>query len=257
MFQRKSILKGLALLVVSSVALGCSADTKSAGAKPVAWGYAGEIGPEHWGDLSPDYAIAKSGHRQSPIDIRGARVGDLKPIRFAYRTATVDVVNNGHSIQQDIEPGSWIAVDGKEFALKQFHFHSPSENTIEGRHAEMEMHLVHESADGELAVVALMIDTGAENAAFAPLWRHLPTEVGQRRTSTATVDVSSMLPAARAYFRFDGSLTTPPCTEGVIWLVLESPIELSGRQIAQFRAIIDGNNRPVQAQYGRPILKSN
>jgi carbonic anhydrase len=148
---------------------------------------------------------------------------------------------------------SAIVVEGKRYVLAQFHFHAPSEHTIDGRHADMEMHLVHKSEDGQVAVVGVMIRAGAENLAFAPIWDRLPTPANKERRATATIDAASLLPKDHGHYRYLGSFTTPPCTEGVLWLVLRTPVELSRAQIDQFRAVIEGNNRPVQPRNQRAI----
>ncbi len=220
------------------------------------WGYEGAIGPAHWGDLCPDYALASTGRRQSPIDIHGATPQDLSAVEFRYHPAVIDVLYNGHTVEEKEDLASSVVVDGVEYTLQQFHFHSPSEHTVDGAHAAMEMHLVHKSAAGDVAVVAVMIEEGAENAAFAPIWSFLPDASRPARTSSTTVDAGALLPAGRRYYRYDGSFTTPPCTEGVLWVVLLEPVQLSGTQIAQFRAVIEGNNRPVQPLNGRSIAVS-
>jgi carbonic anhydrase len=223
---------------------------------PAEWGYTGAIGPDHWGDLSPDYVHAKTGRAQSPIDIRGAVPRDLPPIAFDYDTVAIDLVYNGHTIEEHEDRTSSIEVGGKRYVLEQFHFHSPSEHTVDGRHSAMEMHLVHKSEDGALAVVAVLIEEGAENAAFARVWDYLPTAENRSRTAQATVDTGALLPVDRSYYRYSGSFTTPPCLEGISWMVLLSPVELSAAQIDRFRAVIDGNNRPVQALNDREIAVS-
>lgn len=222
------------------------------------WSYTGRTGPAHWADLSDEYRLAKFGRHQSPIDISDAIERDLTAIEFSYRPASVNLVYNGHTIEELVGQASSIEVDGKKYSLQQFHFHSPSEHTFNGRPAEMEMHLVHQSADGDLAVVGVMINARAEteNAAFAPIWDYLPNEANRKRTEQVTVDAESLLPANREYFRYMGSLTTPPCTEDVLWLVLRSPVELSEMQIEEFRSVLRGNNRPVQALNGRAVAVS-
>lgn len=225
-------------------------------APPAEWGYEGEIGPERWGDLSPDYALAKSGIEQSPIDLYDGASLDLPEIDFHYRPTRIDLVYNGHTVEQEDTGGCYIEVGGNRYTLAQFHFHSPSEHTVNGRHAEMELHLVHKDHGGNVAVVSVLIEEGSENPAFAPVWSNLPTDANRKRESAAVVDPGALLPADRGYLRYMGSFTTPPCTEGVLWLVLRSPGELSAAQIAAFRAVLDGNNRPVQPLNGRAISVS-
>lgn len=220
------------------------------------WGYQGETGPEHWGDLSPEYVLAKTGEHQSPIDISQATPESLSQIQFDYGPSQIDLVYNGHTVEEMEDHESSITVDGKRFILQQFHFHSPSEHTVAGKHFDMEMHLVHKSDEGEIAVVGVLIEEGADNAAFDQVWNYLPSAENRERKESVTVDAATLLPSDKNYFRYTGSFTTPPCTEDVLWMILKSPVELSPRQIATFRAIIDGNNRPVQPLNDREITDS-
>ncbi len=254
-------MKRTSLLLLAGVAavVGCSSKEthpylhKSEKPKAAEWGYTGDIGPSHWGDLSPKYALAKDGKQQSPIDIRGAASADLPSLAFDYKPSRINLVYNGHTVEEMEDGKSSVTVGGKRYTLEQFHFHSPSEHTINGRHADMEMHLVHKAADDTLAVVAVMINEGAENAAFAPVWDNLPSKDMAKREASATIDASALLPSDHGYYRYMGSLTTPPCTEGVHWMVLRTPIALSRSQIDAFRAVIHGNNRPVQPLNGRAV----
>jgi carbonic anhydrase len=175
-------------------------------------------------------------------------------LRIVHHEHVADVVNNGHTIQVNYPAGSTLVLGERSFALAQYHFHSPSEHTLEGRPFPMEMHLVHKSGDGKLAVLGVFIQEGAANPAFAPVWDNLPQEKGvEVHLEHVTVDVDELLPAERKGFRYQGSLTTPPCTEGVEWLVLATPITLSAEQIAAFRALVHGNNRPIQPLNGREM----
>ena len=217
------------------------------------WGYDGELGPAHWADRSPEYVLAKTGKRQSPVDISHAIDKRLPTIVFDYHPAQVDLVYDGHTIKEVEERGSFVELEGVRFELQQFHFHSPSEHTIDGKHFDMEMHLVHKSDEGHVAVVAVLIQQGRNNAAFETIWEYLPTPSNRERKVDTTVDANAMLPQDHAYFRYHGSFTTPPCTEGVLWVVLKTPVELSAAQVAAFRNEIHGNNRPVQLLNGREI----
>ena len=219
------------------------------------WGYEGDIGPKNWGDLSPAYILAKQGEQQSPIDISKPIQKDLPRVVFNYRPAKINLVYNGHTIEEE-EDGSHIRIEDKFFELKQFHFHAPSEHTINGSHADMEMHLVHKAEDGAVAVVAVMIKQGTENMSFTSIWENLPTPEKSEVQVARTVDATDLIPGNHAYYRYRGSFTTPPCTEGVIWMVLMAPIELSLEQIDKFKSIINGNNRPVQHLNGRKIYLS-
>ncbi len=220
------------------------------------WGYSGDAGPEHWGDLSPDYVLAKTGEQQSPIDLTGSTAGDSMPLQFDYHASQIDLVYNGHTIEEIENQKSMLLIDEQEFALQQFHFHSPSEHTVDGKHFAMEMHLVHKSSDDKVAVVAVFIEEDEDNAAFDAVWDYLPTEANRERTQPTTVDAGTLLPEGRKHFSYTGSFTTPPCTEDVQWIVMKEPVALSKEQIARFRAIIDHNNRPVQPLNGRTISLS-
>lgn len=220
------------------------------------WGYEGETGPKHWGDLSPEYVLAKTGRHQSPIDISKSQPSPLSEIRFEYGPSQIDLVYNGHTVEEIEDHHSSITVDGKRYALQQFHFHSPSEHTIDGKHSAMEMHLVHKSDDGEIAVVGVLIEKGADNPAFDQVWNYLPSADNRERKENVTIDAATLLPSDKNYYGYTGSFTTPPCTEGVLWMILKTPVNLSASQIATFRAIIDGNNRPVQPLNDRTVADS-
>jgi carbonic anhydrase len=221
------------------------------------WGYEGDIGPAHWGDLSPEFKACKEGKSQSPVDIRNPVKAALKPIEFHYKTTPLKVINNGHTIKVDYERGSYIVVNGKRYDLLQFHFHTPSENTVNGKPYDMEAHLVHKSEDGQLAVVAVFMKKGKENSFIKTIWRHLPVHGGSEKiVSSIKINVADFLPKNKAYYAFDGSLTTPPCTEGVKWLVLKTPVEVSEAQVKKFALIFKMNARPTQPLYGRVIKVS-
>lgn len=208
------------------------------------WGYEGEGGPEHWAELGyPDC----SANEQSPIDVPVGTSVHSADISFNYDPSALNIVNNGHSIQMDYDEGSSIEVENNTYKLLQLHFHSLSENTINGEFSEMEMHLVHQSDAGEYAVIGVMMDNGSENSAYAPIWEHMPAEVGKVETiSNVTLDADDLLPETKTYYRFDGSFTTPPCTEGVNWFLMDTPVELSTEQINAFKLIYSNNYRPVQ-----------
>lgn len=239
----------------SPAATTAPADAAHAGGDPH-WDYGQEHGPSAWGGLSPKFAACAEGRSQSPIDIAATTTAALPQLQSAYRPAALrivhhehkaDVVNTGHSIQVNYAEADSLTVGEETFPLIQYHFHSPSEHTVNGRHSPMEMHLVHKSADGKLAVVGVFIEEGTANAAFDPIWSNLPAAKGvENHLENVKVDVNALLPPARTTYRYDGSLTTPPCSEGVKWFVMTTPIALSGEQIARFRALMSGNNRPVQ-----------
>lgn len=218
------------------------------------WTYTGDTGPAYWGELSPEYAACATGTAQSPIDVDTVKEENLVNLAFNYNPSNVNIVNNGHTVEVVYDPGSFFSVDGEQYDLKQFHFHAPSEHTVDGQSAAIELHLVHESAKGNKAVVAVLINQGAANPAFAPVWRHLPASESAETTYDVKVNAADLLPTDQTTFRYGGSLTTPPCSEGVNWFIMIRPIEMSAEQIAEFTAIYDGNNRPVQPLNGRTIL---
>ena len=221
------------------------------------WAYAGAGGPENWGSLKPEFAKCTLGKRQSPIDIRGGIAVDLEPIRFDYRPSGFRVVDNGHTVQVDVGAGNSIEVMGRRYDLLQFHFHRPSEERIDGRQFDMVAHLVHRDADGRLAVVAVLLDRGSAHPIVQAVWNNLPLEKGEALDAGAPIDVGALLPKDRRYFTFMGSLTTPPCTEGVLWMVLMQPVPISAEQIGVFSRLYPMNARPIQAANGRMIKGPN
>jgi len=229
------------------------------------WHYEGDEGPAHWGTISAKFASCLSGHAQSPIDIvvpaRRAAPDPAAPkfapasLRIVHHDHIADSVNNGHTIQVNYSDGDTLTVGGRPYQLVQYHFHAPSEHTVNGQQFPMEMHLVHTNAEGQLAVIGVLIAEGAHNAAFDPIWADLPaTKYVERHLEHVKVDVDALLPKARTTYRYEGSLTTPPCSEGVKWFVMTTPIALSKAQIGAFTALFHGNNRPVQPLNGRPVL---
>jgi len=221
----------------------------------VHWSYSGDGAPANWGKIDPHFTTCSNGVNQSPIDLTGFTESELPAIDFKYQLTSSDILNNGHAIQANIKHGSSITVDGKIFDLKQFHFHNPSENKINGKSFPLEAHFVHASEAGELAVVAVMFKEEEENKALAELWAKMPQNVGDKNPINAK-NLDALLPKERDYYRFNGSLTTPPCTEGVRWLVMKKPVTLSKAQIETFKKVMHHhNNRPIQATNARVILK--
>lgn len=222
------------------------------------WTYEGKEGPGHWAGLSPEYS-ACAGKNQSPVDLVLAHMieAELPALAFSYQPTPLNVLNNGHTIQVDCTGNSTLQVDGRTFHLKQFHFHSPSENLIDGKSYAMEAHLVHADDEGNLAVVAVMIESGAANTFLDKVWPSMPAAAGGRtQPAGVQVNVSDLLPADRDYYRYDGSLTTPPCTEGVRWLVLKRSVTASPQQVEAFEHVVHhANNRPVQPVNARVVLK--
>ncbi|MFM2058450.1 MAG: hypothetical protein RLY71_2835 [Pseudomonadota bacterium] len=221
------------------------------------WSYAGETGPAHWAELKPGFATCASGQRQSPIDIRDGFQVDLAPIRFDYRPTGFNVIDNGHTVQVNFGFGNTIEVGGRRFDLVQFHFHRPSEERINGRAFDMVMHLVHKDQEGRLAVVAVLIQQGAAHPAVQAVWNSLPLEKNVEQTSPVPLDPALLLPEDRRYYTYMGSLTTPPCSEGVLWMVLKQPVMVSPEQVMLFARLYPMNARPIQAGAGRMIKESN
>jgi len=227
------------------------------------WGYEGAEGPSKWGTLSQKWTICGEGHSQSPIDIEKTVKADLPALSAEFKPATMqiihhehmaDVINTGHSIQVNYTGGDSLKIGDEQFKLIQYHFHSPSEHTVAGKHYALEMHLVHKSDDGKLAVAGVFIEEGRHNAAFDPILSNLPkSKSEEHHLEQMKVDVDDLLPTKSTTYRYDGSLTTPPCSEGVKWIILTTPIQLSADQIGTFRSVIDGNSRPVQQLYGRSV----
>jgi carbonic anhydrase len=218
------------------------------------WGYKGDIGPEAWTKLKPEFS-ACAGKNQSPINVSGTVDAQMQPVRFNYKAGGTEVVNNGHTIQVNYEAGNTVTVDGLQFQLTQFHFHSPSENQINGKSFPMEGHLVHADKDGNLAVVSVLFNLGKANPAIGAAWGQMPRAEGKAALPTK-VSASALLPSNRDYYRYNGSLTTPPCTEGVRWVVMKQPMTISKEQLDAFKSTLGfDNNRPVQPVNARPLLR--
>jgi carbonic anhydrase len=226
------------------------------GAAGAHWGYTGHAGPEHWGELEPAYALCASGKNQSPVDLTGFVEADLKPISLDYHGSATEILNNGHTVQANFGAGDTITVDGRAFVLKQIHFHTPSENHIDGQAFPLEAHFVHRDDQGNLAVIAVMFKEGKENLAIAKLWRQMPEKADERAALVSKFVAAELLPASRDHYRFNGSLTTPPCSEGVLWMVMKESVTISREQVERFaRVIHHANNRPVQPLNARAVLR--
>lgn len=220
------------------------------------WGYSGEAGPENWGKLDAKYVMCALGRNQSPIDLKDFVEADLQSMKQDYKAGAAEVINNGHTVQVNYAPGSTLTVSGRTFELKQFHFHAPSENRIGGKQFPMEAHLVHADKDGNLAVVAVMFEEGAANPLLDNVWKAMPAKAGGKAALPTGLNATGLLPSSTDYYRFNGSLTTPPCSEGVWWLVVKKPATASKAQVSQFSSTMGfANNRPVQPANARPVLQ--
>ncbi len=223
------------------------------------WAYEGEAGPQSWGNLKPDFSTCAVGKRQSPINIESGSTlqGPAEPVQFAYAPSNGTVVNNGHTIQVDVQGENSITVRGSTYRLLQFHFHTPSEEQINSRRFPMVAHLVHKNNEGQLAVVAVLLDEGAANPLMDKVWTYMPLDANDRvRMPQDLLNVSELLPTDQRYYQFMGSLTTPPCSEGVLWMVLKQPVTISKGQYKLFTQLYPNNARPVQAVNGRPVREA-
>ena len=226
------------------------------------WGYEGSKGPEHWGDLDPAYAACRDGKEQSPIDIRDTEKAALPALRFEYQSGPLRyLINNGKTVRVNYHDapgeGSFLIVGERRYQLTQFHFHRPSEEYIHGKPYEMVAHLMHQADDGRIAGVVVLLKAGKANTTVQQIWEHMPTTEGQEEEIPGVqVNPAGLLPRDFAYYRYRGSLTAPPCTEGVIWFVLKTPAEISAEQITAFAALYPHDVRPPQPLNGRIVEES-
>ena len=246
-------------IVTLGVALSFASPAGAAGDE-AHWAYAGKAGADKWGDMKKEFETCKLGKEQSPIDIKDkqAQKAKLDAIKFDYKPSPLKIIDNGHTIQVNYAPGSSISVNGSQYELLQFHFHKPSEEKINGKAYAMVAHLVHKNKEDKLAVVGVLLDKGKENAVLKTLWSNFPKakekEVAPDKVS---IDAASFLPADRNYYTFNGSLTTPPCSEGVTWFVLKNPVQAAKGQFDAFGKLYAMNARPVQPLNSRVIKSSN
>ena len=218
------------------------------------WSYSGAHGPDHWGAEDPAFATCGTGTRQSPIDVETATVAALPPIEFSYRAFPLTVTDTHHTFQVNVPQGSGgITVGSDHYELVQFHFHHPSEERIHGKRYAMVAHLVHKNDQGELAVVAVLIHQGDANDALKPIFDNFPAEGTESKVAGTNLDPMQLLPAKRGYYTFEGSLTTPPCTEHVHWFVLKDPVHASAAQVGQFATRYPNNARPTQPLNARNV----
>jgi len=240
---------GAGLLLMSVVAAGAQQGAD--------WSYEGRTGPLNWGRLDPAYRACSQGKEQSPIDIHGAHLNKtLQPIEFHYVSGPMKLLNTGHTVQVTPPAGSYIVAGGTRYELVQFHFHHPGEEAVKGKLPDLSLHLVHKSADGKTAVVAVRLNEGNDNAVLAALWEHLPKTAGKTDTLPDSMSPAGLLPSDRGYWTYEGSLTAPPCTEGVRWFVMEQQVEISRTQLRSFAALYKVNSRMLQTAHGRKIEAS-
>lgn len=226
-------------------------------AHPPHWSYEGANGPHAWAKLSPEWAACGSGSRQSPIDIRDGMKVELDPIVFDYRPSSFKVIDNGHTIQANVGGWNSLRIMGRRFKLVQFHFHSPSEEMVDGKFYDMVAHLVHKDSEGRLAVVAVLVESGKRQPAIQTVLNNLPLEKGEEYPASSNIDPLQLLPENRKYFTYMGSLTTPPCTEDVLWIVMKTPVQATPDQLNLFARLYPMNARPIQETGDRVIKESN
>jgi len=221
------------------------------------WGYKGDVSPSHWSSLNEKFSLCSNGKMQSPINIVPSQDKDLKALELNYTTSSSSVINNGHTVQVNIKSGSTLTTNNTTYELKQFHFHTPSENNINGNSYPLEAHFVHASKDGKLAVVAVMFKEGEENKVLNKIWSKFPLTLNKKTNLELSADdINNLMPKNKDYYKFEGSLTTPPCTQGVSWNVYKNPTTISKEQVSKFFKVFNHtNNRPIQATNNRAITK--
>ena len=237
---------------------GLRAEEKASGGAGTAphWGYEGAVSPEHWAELSPDFKTCQIGMEQTPIDLKGGIKAQFnKPFSLAYKPVGGKIINNGHTIQVNMDKGCSCSIEGVSYDLLQFHFHHPSEHLLAGKPFRMEAHFVHKAQSGALAVIGVFMKEGAANALLAPVFNDMPTAEGGEKALRAPLNPSGFFPARRGYYRYMGSLTTPPCSEGLTWTVFKEPVAASAEQIRKFAALFANNARPIQNRNRRFLLE--
>jgi carbonic anhydrase len=249
--NRRRALKALARMALCP--LCASAGLAAEGAH---WSYEGATGPGHWGDIDAASKVCSVGSQQSPIDIRDTIKARLPQLNIAWARNADTIVNNGHTIQLSVAPGSTLTLSRAGYSLLQFHFHHPSEHTIAGKSSAMEVHFVHRHSTGALAVIGVLMTAGQSNPAFHKITAGMPTHAGGPIKAAPGIDPNHLLPPRRSYYRYAGSLTTPPCSETVEWLVLHQPLQVAKSDIDVFAKLFPMNARPVQKDNRRFVLTS-
>jgi carbonic anhydrase len=223
------------------------------------WSYAGARGPEHWGDLDPQYAPCRDGKAQSPIDIGRTQKADLPSLRFEYHSGPLNVINNGYTaLRVDyIHSGDVLVVGNQRYELIQFHFHRPSEETIHGKRYDMVLHLMHAASDGKVAGVAILLNAGHANPTIEKLWQYMPETAGTlQEIAGVDIDPATLLPTDTAYYTYEGSQTAPPCSEGVTWFVMKTPMQISAEEVHAFAKLYPHDVRPLQPLNRRVVKES-
>ncbi len=262
---RTSLFAGVDLLALAACERSAevSEDASPEGAashevKAVHWSYAGEDGPENWGGLSEDYAACATGTAQSPIDLTQPGLASDTALSVDYASGPLEIFNNGHTVQINSAPGSTMNNGEKDYVLLQLHFHTPSEHTVDQLRFPLEAHFVHRADDGGLGVIGVLFEEGAHNDALSPVLANMPQDVSElHKIDGVDFNPSDLLPADLAVYRYSGSLTTPPCSEGVAWHVAANVLPASSDQLNALRAVLGENARPVQPINQREITAPN
>lgn len=221
------------------------------------WAYHGDVGPAHWGSLNKSWHTCGAGRQQSPVNLEAAEPGHLQDLSFRYKVSVIEMIHTGHTVQANYGKGSHIQLGDQRYALSHIQFRTPSEHTVAGRSFPMEIQFVHRGAKGRTAIVSLLVTSGPANLAARELWDRLPIKPHTRSKKTRTlINARDLLPDRSDYFRYRGSLTMPPCSENIDWLVLRTPVSFSDNQIVRLQGIMGENARPVQARNGRYLLQS-
>jgi len=259
--DRRKLLKYLPIVAASASLTSILKSQRTvAGGKSsdINWDYIGENGTENWAELSPEYQICKIGKSQSPINVKSPISLEPPQISINYKEAPINLINNGHTIQVNYTPGSMLKIGDKDFELLQFHFHHPSEHLLDGESFPMEVHFVHKAPDNTLAVLGIFIRAGHENNALKSIWDVMPTsKLSTKKVSNKMLNAAEILPQEQSFYTYSGSLTTPPCSEIVTWVVYKKPIEMSQQQINKFAQLYPNNARPTQSIGQRLLLKSS
>jgi carbonic anhydrase len=248
-------LSRLLILSVSIAFYGCQTTHSVDATSHAHWGYEGEMGPEYWGSLSPEFLLCEHGVNQSPLDIQRTIAAELQPISFNYTGQARSVINNGHTLQVDVDPGSFMRIGDERFDLTQLHFHSPSEHHIRGESFPLEAHFVHQNAEGQLAVSAVMFRLGEDQQDLAEIGKASTIKAGEANSIELDMSRIKLHPSQRDYFRYSGSLTTPPCTEGVAWFILKEAGHISQKQVDRFVSLIGEDARGIQPQNARIVVE--
>lgn len=241
---------------ISDTSGGAASGDAPAEQERAEWSYEGDTGPEEWAELQADYATCGSGQEQSPIDLTPVQAGAegeaLPPVTFDYEPATYELENLGHTVQASVQGAGAMMIGDERFELLQFHAHVPSEHALDGQRSALEVHLVHQDDQDELAVLGLLVDEGSSSSALSEAWAEVPGQEGEAVELT-DFDVSSLIPADPDLYRYEGSLTTPPCTEGVQWLVVGEPVDAPAEIVDEMEELLGDTARPLQPVGSREV----